>query len=129
MFPRSLILALALLSAPAGVRGDERGLPLVRESVDELCVICFETHSKVLFFRDGQLLATRVFVDGMHYRANGPLWELAWEDYWQAERIVSAPKLSFWPVEHDPTEAPCGDWWAMARPMRDLRAPRRRRAA
>ena len=123
MLPRWI---LALIFCPltcASARAD--GLPLVVETVDEICVIravdC--DHTRVCFFRDGNLLATRLQVEDMHIYAQGDEFWLVWQDYWNAERIVIATKLSLYVVERDPTQDDQeGVWWCARRRMADLRA-------
>lgn len=121
IFALSLFVALSSRS-----RADERGLPLVQEEVDEICNIqtvgC--DHSRVVFVRNGAVLATRLMVDDMLWVSHGDRFQLIWQDYWTAERVVEAKKLSMWTVAADPTqEGQDGLWWCMFRNMRDLKQP------
>jgi|GEM_PF-5790727 len=124
---RPTILALSLFVALSSrSRADERGLPLVQEEVDEICIIqtvgC--DHCRVVFVRNGAVLATRLMVDDMLWVSHGDRFQLIWQDYWTAERVVEAKKLSMWTVAADPTqEGQDGLWWCMFRNMRDLKQP------
>lgn len=121
----SVAASIALFASTATAA--DRGLPLVCEAVDEIVVV--ETvdadHCRVMFIRGDAVLATRLMVDEM-------LWTTApdgsvrviWQDYWTAERIVDAPRMSVWLMDEDPSQ--CGQngpWWCQFRNMRDLKQP------
>lgn len=121
-----MFLALTLYAALGVACAEERGLPLIVESVDEICVVqtigC--DHSRVVFIRGGSVLATRLMVDDMQWVACGDGFQLIWQDYWTAERVVETPKISVYQVPSDPTqEGQDGLWWCMFRNMRDLKQP------
>jgi hypothetical protein len=124
---RPAVIALTLFFALSSrSRADERGLPLVQEEVDEICIIqtvgC--DHCRVVFVRNGSVLATRLMVDDMLWVSQGDHFLLIWQDYWTAERVVQAKKLSMWTLAEDPTqEGQDGLWWCMFRNMRDLKQP------
>lgn len=113
-------------SASCAVASD-RGLPLVLETVDEICVIqtVGSDHCRVVFIRDKTILATRLAVDEMQWTAQGDRFQLIWQDYWTAERVVEATKFSVYVMDEDPTQGgQHGPWWCMFRNMRDLMQPR-----
>lgn len=126
---RSANVALSLcllLGVGYSAQGSDRGLPVVQEEVDEICVIQTEgsDHCRVMFIRGESVLATRLMVDEMLWTTEGEFVRLIWQDYWTAERIVDAKKMSVWLVEEDPTQ--CGQngpWWCQFRNMRDLKQP------
>lgn len=127
MRPAKYWLALACCAVfTSNLCAEERGLPLVQEEVDEICVIqtigC--DHSRVVFIRGGSVLATRLMVDDMQWVSSGDRFQLIWQDYWTAERVVEAKKLSVWQMPADPTQdGQDGLWWCMFRNMRDLKQP------
>ena len=103
-----------------------RDLPVVQEAVDEICIIqtvgC--DHCRVVFVRNGSVLATRLMTDDMLWVSHGDRFQLIWQDYWTAERVVETTRVSAWTVEEDLTQdGQDGLWWCMFRNMRDLRAP------
>ena len=105
---------------------EERGLPLVEETVDEIAYVqtagC--DHLRVVFIKNGQVLATRLYVDDMISINIDGEHTLVWQDYWTAERVVHAKKYSSWYVKADPTqEGQDGLWWCMFRNMKDLKQP------
>lgn len=123
LFNTLVLLAVLPLTARAA---EERGLPLVVEQCDEILVIQTEgcDHHRVVFIRDHAVLATRLMVDDMQWVACGDHFQLIWQDYWTAERVVEAKVLSVYQMPEDPTqEHRDGLWWCMFRNMRDLKQP------
>jgi hypothetical protein len=120
-FARSLLIAVVFACA-APAWAEEQSLPLIQESVDEICIVRLDGYSKLIFFRDGAVLATRHLSDDMMFIPVGDHFQCIWRDYWTAERVVDAAKLSVWDVAKDPTHD-SGEWWCAWRVMTDLRQP------
>lgn len=125
---KSLLLAaiLAFQFNTCECHADERGLPLVEESVDELMIITTEgcDYSRIVFIRNGSILATRLMADDMLWVTDKDGFMLIWQDYWTAKRVVHTPKISQYTLQADPTqEGQDGLWWCMFRNMRDLKQP------
>ena len=127
MHVKQLAATLLVLCASSLVaQGSDRGLPVVHEEVDEICVIQTQNsdHCRVVFIRGESVLATRLMVDEMLWTTHEDQFRLVWQDYWTAERIVDSKKMSVWLVDEDPTQSgQNGPWWCMFRNMRDLKQP------
>ena len=68
MHVKQLAATLLVLCASSLVaQGSDRGLPVVHEEVDEICVIQTQNsdHCRVVFIRGESVLATRLMVDEM----------------------------------------------------------------
>lgn len=122
-----LALALALLAGMCATAcANDHGPPLVEESVDEICIVqtINTAHCRVVFFHNGNVLATRLLIDDMLWVPQGDQFLLIFQDYWTAERVVSTRKISFYLVTSDPTqEGEDGLWFCMFRNMRNLKEP------
>ena len=108
------------------IAADLEQLPIVAETVDEIMImrIVDNSYDRVIFIRDAKVLATRLYIEEMHWIHSREGFELHWEDYSIARRIVTAPRVSVMVTEFDPTQAErCGPWWNMRRRMTDLRMP------
>ena len=120
-----LFALCAALSATAAV-ADDQSLPLVHEMVDEICIVrtVGNEYARVVFIRGESVLATRLLLDELIWTSNEDKFQLIWQDYSTAERIVEAEKFSVWVLDKDPTQAgQRGPWWCMWRNMRDLKQP------
>lgn len=126
MRPFALAISLAVLCAfPVAGQADEP-LPLIQETVDEIIILrtVGNQYARVIFIRDDAILATRLLLDDMMWTATGDKFQLMWQDYSIAERVVEAKTFSIFVTPHDPTQADrCGPWWCMFRNMRDLKQP------
>jgi len=127
---KALILSLCLLAQAQLCQpscGEERQLPLIYEEMDAIVVVqtigC--DHSRIVFMRDKQVIATRLMVDDMLWNVtNDGEFQLIWQDYWTAERVIKTRKLAVLVMEEDPTqEGQDGLWWCMFRNMKDLKQP------
>jgi hypothetical protein len=79
-------------------------------------------YSRLAFFRDGSLIATRLLSDEMLFVPVGDHFQIIWRDYWSADRLIECKKLSNYCVAVDPTNDDNAPWWGMQRRMRDLKA-------
>lgn len=116
------ILALLLLASAA--RGEDP--PLVAEHVDAIAILTVEDnqYSRVLFFKNDALLANRLLLDDMEWYIEDGQFQLVWQDYSIAERVVTADTFEVYHLEYDPTQCQrAGPWWCMFRNMRDLKQP------
>jgi hypothetical protein len=106
---------------------EDRGLPVIEEHVDEIWLIRVEgnDYGRIVFIRDGNVLATRLLLDEMIWTVSSDAKiQLMWRDYWTAERIVTTDNFATVILPFDPTQAEQrGQWWCMWRNMRDLRQP------
>lgn len=126
------VLAVGLFAA-SGSRGfwgetyaSDRGLPFVTEAVEEICVVTSadSDHKRVVFLDDkGRVITTRLLVDEMQWVQAGDGFQLIWQDYWTAERVVEAKRLTAWNLETDPTDQSGLCWFDARRRMTDLRQP------
>lgn len=120
------IILIVLMSLAPKLVAEERGLPLIKEHVDEIWIIrTFDNdYGRVAFIRDGNIAATRLLLDEMVWTIEHDKVQLAWRDYWTAERIVTADVFTTIVLPYDPTQAgQKGQWWCMLRNMRDLKQP------
>ena len=99
-------------------------LPIVEEEVVEITIICTpdSDHSRVVFWNEKGVVATRLHVDEMIWKIEDGYFVLQWQDYWTAERFVK--NFSIYNLDEDPTQqGQNGPWWCMFRNMRDLKQP------
>jgi len=116
----------ALLVFPTTAFAQGSNLPVIQESVDEIVILqtVDNEYARVVFIRDGSVLATRLLLDDMLWTTDSEKFVLVWQDYSTAERVVEASKFSVVVTATDPTQADrCGPWWCMFRNMRDLKQP------
>lgn len=123
---KAFLLAAFMVVLPALCSADEGGLPVIEESVDEIQFVYTPNsdNARVVFWRNGSVLATRLYVPEMVISMENGQFVLIWQDYWTAERRVSTPNLFISFLEEDPTQqGQNGPWWCMFRNMRDLKQP------
>jgi hypothetical protein len=99
-------------------------LPIVEEAYDEVCIMSISNQEfvKILFVRDGRLMATRIYSEDMVFGVRGDKFLLEWDDYHSCRRIIEFQSLAIMSMPEDPTVAN-GPWWDMARRMVDLKEP------
>lgn len=101
-------------------------LPVVRETVDELIIMrtIGNAYARVYFIRGDSVQATRLLLDNMSWKICEDRFQLIWQDYSIADRIVEAKRFSVVVTTSDPLQAQrSGPWWNMFRNMRDLKHP------
>lgn len=134
-----LLFPINLLGQQVLQQTDKEELPLIEEDVDEIIILrtVGNQYARVVFIRNNAVLATRLLLDDMIWNVtnrvivdekNGPItvpcFQLSWQDYSIADRIINAPRFSLIVTEHDPTQSDrCGPWWCQFRNMRDLKQP------
>lgn len=107
------------------LKAEENSLPLVVESMDIVIVVKTEKvdHQRIIFIRNNRVIATRLLVDDMIWTTVGDKFQLIWQDYWTAERVIEFDNLYSVVVQETPTKDEDLPWWAMRRVMVDLKAP------
>lgn len=124
----TMIAVLAV--AAKAVQGEEiRGLPFVRESVDEIIIV--QQHGgydyqiqRAVFVRDGQVIASRLVTDDMLWSERGGMFAAVWCDWGAVHRAVEAPRCSIMTLGPNASvDGQRGPWWCMWRNMRDLKQP------
>jgi hypothetical protein len=128
-----LTMALVLTLFTGTVKSEDRGLPVIEEHVNEIWIIRTQDqdtgnvseYGRVVFIREGNVLATRLLLDEMVWAINSEAKiQLSWRDYWTAERIVTTDEFADIILPYDPTQVEQrGQWWCMWRNMRDLKCP------
>jgi len=121
---RTLFL-FVVLCLPTSLFAQSPELPIVTEEVDEIQILIRPQDERpiVVFILNDQILATRIHIDEMIWTISDGKFLLIWQDYWTAERFVTAKKYSIRNVKENPYEAGSAAWWAMQRNMRDLKQP------
>lgn len=120
-----LILSMVVLLFASALHAEDE-LPIIEETVDEIIILrtVGNQYARVVFVRDNQVLATRLLVDDMAWNFSGNGFQLEWQDYSVASRVVNAERFSLIVTDYDPTQADrSGPWWCQFRNMRDLQQP------
>lgn len=117
---RSLMFVSALFVTFACRAGE---LPVVIEEVDSIILLSSQnTYQRIIFIKNGQVLATRLALDDMLWTVQGKYFVLVWQDHWTASRVVKTKTFISMVGEYYEPGAN-GPWWNQAKNMRDLKQP------
>lgn len=123
----SRLACLAVILAPLCAWAEEPGLPVIPERVDQICILPIEGTNtvRVFFLRGERFRCSRVLDEECYFWVIvPPVVELHFQDYWTAQRIVSAPTLTIYePGVNPDDEQNCLAWHNMARKMDDFTQP------